>query len=285
MGSPLGNFPSHPLFGCEHRYRSSDTGTQRSGVSRRYSHARLRCNHRFGRSTRTREALYGEIRNAIRSAPTRSQLAPWLAALTISHQDAEPPSHVLPIRPIGQKCPTKGEKCTRARAPSKARKRTVNAPSFAPRARGRIPSRIHAYLREERQSPIRWARNLLIRGSARRGSMRMCRPARPPDRPADDTMLRQPGCDRAVPAGSPGPLAFLAPRSFPGSPGPSKEDRQMGARHADEPVTSTRTSRDLVGNPGAPRMARPHRLPPDAIGKHLISWTCAGGAGARDRQR
>ncbi len=183
MGSPLGNFPSHPLFGCEHRYRSSDTGTQRSGVSRRYSHARLRCNHRFGRSTRTREALYGEIRNAIRSAPTRSQLAPWLAALTISHQGVDPSSHVLPIRPIGQKCLTRGEKCTRARAPSKASKRTASAPFFAPRARGRIPSRIHAYLREERQSPIRWARNLLIGGSARRGSMRMCRPA-PPGSPA-----------------------------------------------------------------------------------------------------
>lgn len=220
MGSPLGNFPSHPLFGCEHRYRSSDTGTQRSGVSRRYSHARLRCNHRFGRSTRTREALYGEIRNAIRSAPTRSQLAPWLAALTISHQDAEPPSHVLPIRPIGQKYPTKGEKCTRARAPSKASKRTVNAPSFAPRARGRIPSRIHAYLREERQSPIRWARNLLIRGSARRGSMRMCRPARPPGRPAARPTTR---CSDNRAATGRLPLAFLAPRS-PRSPrGPRRK--------------------------------------------------------------
>lgn len=279
MGSPLGNFPSHPLFGCEHRYRSSDTGTQRSGVSRRYSHARLRCNHRFGRSTRTREALYGEIRNAIRSAPTRSQPAPWLAALTISHQDAEPPSHVLPIRPIGQKCPTKGEKCTRARAPSKASKRTANAPFFAPRARGRVPSGIHAYLREERQSPIRWAGNPLIGGSARHGSMRMCRTARSSGRRHDapTSGLRPAGSPR--PPGSPG---------FPGSPepsGPSKEDRQMGDRHADEPVASTRTSRDLVGNPGAPRMAGPHRLPPDAIGKHLISWTCAGGAGARDRQR
>ncbi len=200
MGSPLGKFPSHPLFGCEHRYRSSDTGIQRSGVSRRYSHARLRCNHRFGRSTRTREALYGEIRNAVRSAPTRSQLAPWLAALTISHQDVEPPSHVLPIRPIGQKCLTKGEKCTRARAPSKASKRTANAPFFAPRARGRIPSRIHAYLREERQSPIRWARNLLIGGSARRGSMRMCRPARPPGRRHDaPTTGLRPGGSRGLP--------------------------------------------------------------------------------------
>ncbi len=220
------------------------------------------------------------------SAPTRSQPAPRLAALAISHQDAEPPSHVLPIRPIGQKYLAKDGKCTRARAPSKARKRTVNAPFFAPRARGRIPSRIHAYLREERQSPIRWARNPLIGGSARRGSMRMCRTARSP---TDDTMLGQPDCDRLSLASlAPWLPGFPDPSGLPGSlepSGPSGEDRQMGDRHADEPVTSTRTSRDLVGDPGAPRMARPHRLPPDAIGKHLISWTCAGGAGARDRQR
>ncbi len=276
MGSPLGNFPSHPLFGCEHRYRSSDTGTQRSGVSRRYSHARLRCNHRFGRSTRTREALYGEIRNAIRSAPTRSQLAPWRAALTISHQDAEPPSHVLPIRPIGQKCPTKGEKCTRARAPSKASKRTVNAPFFAPAHAGAFHP---GFTRTFGRSDSRRSDGHGTFSSEDRPGAARCACAGRPGRPADDTMLRQPGCDRPAPPG------------FPGSPepsgpsGPSKEDRQMGARHADEPVTSTRTSRDLVGNPGAPRMARPHRLPPDAIGKHLISWTCAGGAGARDRQR
>ncbi len=222
------------------------------------------------------------------SAPTRSQPAPRLAALAISHQDAEPPSHVLPIRPIGQKYLAKDGKCTRARAPSKARKRTVNAPFFAPRARGRIPSRIHAYLREERQSPIRWARNPLIGGSARRGSMRMCRTARSPGRRHDapTTGLRPAGSPWLPwPPGFPG---FPDPSGLPGSlepSGPSGEDRQMGDRHADEPVTSTRTSRDLVGDPGAPRMARPHRLPPDAIGKHLISWTCAGGAGARDRQR
>lgn len=227
MGSPLGNFPSHPLFGCEHRYRSSDTGTQRSGVSRRYSHARLRCNHRFGRSTRTREALYGEIRNAIRSAPTRSQLAPRLAALTISHQDAEPPSHVLPIRPIGQKCPTKGEKCTRARAPSKASKRTVNAPSFA-------PPRTRAHSIQDSRVPSGGATVADPMGTEpshrRIGPARLDAhvPAGPAARPTTRCSDNRAATGRL-------PLAFLAPRS-PRSPrGPRKKTGRW--------VTGTPTSR------------------------------------------